>query len=182
MTARPASQPPVPHPSDARLTTARLTLRPPVPADAGPLAAQSSDLRVARMVSRIPHPNTPEIVAGFIDAARAAAIPLFVIDDGAPRGMIGIEDGELGYWLAPAVWGRGYATEAARALLAFAFDRLALAQVRAGVFGDNAASARVLAKLGFRPAGRSRAYSAGRGAEVDQIDLTLSATDWRAAA
>ncbi len=57
---------------------------------------------------------------------------------------------DLGYYLGSAYWGRGYATEAGRALLAFAFDRLGVHRVEAEVVPGNAASARVLVRLGFR--------------------------------
>lgn len=57
---------------------------------------------------------------------------------------------ELGYELAPAHWGNGYATEAAAALVSFAFEELKLQRLQANCNAENAASARVLSKLGFR--------------------------------
>ncbi len=56
---------------------------------------------------------------------------------------------ELGYGVAEAHWGRGYATEIAGALVRYGFDTLGLAEIRASLDAANAASARVLAKLGF---------------------------------
>lgn len=56
---------------------------------------------------------------------------------------------ELGFHLRPAVWGQGLATEAARAVIHFAFTRLAAAALFAGHHPDNTASAGVLTKLGF---------------------------------
>ena len=55
----------------------------------------------------------------------------------------------LGYCLGDAAWGHGYATEAARSLLQWAFDTLDLNRVQAETDTRNAASARVLEKLGF---------------------------------
>mgnify|MGYP005847983909 CR=1 FL=1 len=163
------------------LETARLTLRPPVDADAPRLAALSSDLRVARMVSRIPHPDTEAQVLDFLAGARAAGAVVFAVDDGEAIGMAGLEKGEPGYWIAPAAWGRGCATEAAGALLAHGFGALGMDRVRAQVFADNPASARVLAKLGFRPVGRTTARSLAREAEVEAVELVLDRTDWEAA-
>jgi RimJ/RimL family protein N-acetyltransferase len=61
-------------------------------------------------------------------------------------------------------WGRGYATEAGRALLAAARHGLRLKRLGAGHFLDNPASGRVLEKLGFKPTGKIVPhYSAGRG-------------------
>jgi [ribosomal protein S5]-alanine N-acetyltransferase len=66
-------------------------------------------------------------------------------------------DVELGFHLRPSVWGRGYATEAARACLDAAFAGLGLDEVIAIVAPGNAASVRVLEKIGMRPAGEREA-------------------------
>ena len=60
---------------------------------------------------------------------------------------------DLGYRLLPAYWGAGLATEAGRAVLGYGFGLLQLRRVIGLVHPENAASARVLEKLGFRPAG-----------------------------
>src|SRR4051812_27440205 len=65
---------------------------------------------------------------------------------------------EVGYTLARAYWGRGYATEAARACLDAAFGPLGLEDVIALVVPDNARSLRVVARLGMTPDGRRHAY------------------------
>lgn len=65
---------------------------------------------------------------------------------------------ELGYRFCRAAWGRGVATEAATACLDHAFRTLALPEVVAVVDPDNRGSLSVIAKLGFRPAGRRQAY------------------------
>ena len=72
------------------------------------------------------------------------------------------DDVELGYWIARAHWGQGYATEAARAVLSQA-RALGHKQLVASHFVDNPASGRVLRKVGFCPTGKRRIrYSAGR--------------------
>ena len=76
------------------------------------------------------------------------------------------EPHELGYWITPDAWGRGYATEAAGAVLRAA-RAAGVRRVTAGHFVDNPASGRVLRKLGFRPTGRIvPLYSRGRAAEA----------------
>ena len=76
-------------------------------------------------------------------------------DDGAFHGLgllLPMPDGvdvEVGYRLARASWGRGIATEAASALIGYAFATLGLPKVVAVVYPDNRASRRVLDKLGF---------------------------------
>ena len=61
---------------------------------------------------------------------------------------------DIGYELNPTYWGHGYATEAMRQLIVFAFDDLGLAELTARVVDTNAASLRVLERLGFGHAGR----------------------------
>ena len=63
-------------------------------------------------------------------------------------GMIGLDD-ELGYWLAPEYHGKGYATEAARAVLENYFDNPYAAPLKSGYHLGNDRSANVLRKLGF---------------------------------
>jgi ribosomal-protein-alanine N-acetyltransferase len=74
---------------------------------------------------------------------------------------------EIGYEVARAWWGRGVATAAAGAVCAFGFDALRLHRIEATVMAGNAASARVLEKLGFRREGRLRDYKFARGAWSD---------------
>ncbi len=64
---------------------------------------------------------------------------------------------EIGWGMHPALWGKGYATEAARELLRFAFDTLHAHRVVAFCHADNLASVRVMEKLGMRREGRLRA-------------------------
>jgi RimJ/RimL family protein N-acetyltransferase len=73
---------------------------------------------------------------------------------------------EMGYWIGKPYWGQGYATEAARLVLAFAFGGLNAAQVIAGWMADNPASGRVLEKLGFRPLKTEERVSISRGHAV----------------
>ena len=82
-----------------------------------------------------------------------------VIGDGGlhPMGGVG-PDVELGYTLARAVWGRGYATELGRALIEYAFTELGVPRVVAQVEPANHASRKVLAKLGMTERGERTAY------------------------
>lgn len=65
---------------------------------------------------------------------------------------------ELGYWIGKPFWGRGYATEAARAVVAYGFDTLGLHRVFAMAYSRNPTSSRVLEKLGMRWEGRLREH------------------------
>lgn len=135
------------------LKTARLTLRSPRPDDAKTIKALINDRRVAENMASIPHPYTLKDARTFI--ATAADKPLFVItrEDGRLIGGGGIglrpRGHEIGYWIGVAHWGNGYATEAARALIDYAFRDLDHTELLAGARVTNPASRRVLEKCGF---------------------------------
>ena len=154
--------------------TERLLLRPGWAEDAPALAAAIGDERIVRNLATAPWPYTPDDAAAFLATERKASEPsllIFRCTGGAPELIGGIGFGrrptgetEFGYWLARTHWGRGYATEAGRALLATARHGLRLKRLDAGHFLDNPASGRVLEKLGFQPTGMIvPRYSAGRG-------------------
>ena len=143
--------------------TRRLTLRPLWPEEAEALAAAIGHREVARMLVRVPHPYTAADAAAYVARPRGPHEPRFAIvahDSHAPELVGGIAiadhgDGpEVAYWLAPRAWGRGYATEAGRAIVAMARHALPIERLTAWHFIDNPASGRVLAKLGFRDTGR----------------------------
>ena len=153
--------------------TQRLTLRPGWPEDARAVAHAIGHEAVVRMLAKAPWPYRLADAEAFLSRPRSASEAFFLIlshegDYPRPIGGIGLapdEEGhELGYWLAPEAWGRGYATEAGRAVVAIARHALGLERIHSGHFVDNPASGRVLRKLGFRPTGEVKGrYSAGRG-------------------
>lgn len=141
--------------------TPRLLLRPGWREDAPALAAAIGDFAIVSRLARAPWPYTLGDAEAFL-AADHGPLPNFLIFArtlGAPRLVGGIafdstDDGvELGYWIARPYWGLGFATEAGRAMLDIADNGLRLPKLRAGHFADNAASGRVLTKLGFEPTG-----------------------------
>jgi len=69
---------------------------------------------------------------------------------------VGDHEGDMGYEVAPWHWGKGYATEAARAMLRFGFEELRLHRISAHCIAENAASAHVLEKIGMKLEGRLR--------------------------
>lgn len=77
-------------------------------------------------------------------------VSLDVVDGMGQPGMPPRTEARLGYIFDPAYGGRGYATEAVTAMVAHAFDRLAIRRITAGCFADNLASVRVLEKVGMR--------------------------------
>ena len=67
-------------------------------------------------------------------------------------------DIEIGYWLVPGAWGRGFATEGAQALVDYGFDDLGLDRIIGVTHPGNQASQRVLMKAGLADAGWGRYY------------------------
>ncbi|MFY9829846.1 MAG: GNAT family N-acetyltransferase [Rhodoplanes sp.] len=140
------------------LETERLILRAPRPADAPLIAAIVNDRRIAENTARIPHPYRLADAEDWIALANADPRDktlLITLRDGTIAGACGLEwrDGphpEIGYWLGVPYWGRGYATEAARALIDQAFGDLGHEAVEAGARTTNPASRRVLEKCGFQ--------------------------------
>jgi RimJ/RimL family protein N-acetyltransferase len=156
--------------------TQRLLLRPGFPEDASALAAAMSDRAIARNLAVVPWPYTLRDAEAFLASPRDPVLPSFLIferTDGAPRliGSCGLgrrPSGavEMGYWIARPFWGRGFASEACRALIEIA-RALSLSRLEASHFIDNPASARVLDKLGFESVGIiAPRMSCARGAEV----------------
>ncbi|ETW97128.1 MAG: hypothetical protein ETSY1_23915 [Candidatus Entotheonella factor] len=84
---------------------------------------------------------------------------------------------ELLYALLPAYWHRGLATEMAEAAVAYAFNHRYLSEIRASTDEPNHASARVMARLGMRPHGRT---AVGEADDIcwDQLHFILSYEDW----
>ncbi len=163
--------------------TKRLMLRPSWPEDAPALAAAIGEARVARMLTRVPHPYTLADAQAFVALPRSAHDARFLVfahEGDAPElvGGIGISDEggtpQLGYWLKPDAWGRGYATEAGRAVIDMARHALPIGRLGAWHFLDNPASGRVLHKLGFRPTGAVMAKaSAAREGEFPSAAYVL---------
>lgn len=89
-------------------------------------------------------------------------------------------EAEIGYELDPAYWGHGYATEAARCVLNFAFGRLRVHRVWATCIADNDASARVLEKVGLQREGCLRENRWMKGRWWDTLVYGILYREWRA--
>jgi [ribosomal protein S5]-alanine N-acetyltransferase len=88
-------------------------------------------------------------------------------------------EADIGYELAPEHWGRGYATEAVRAILRFGFVELKLHRISADLVADNAASARVLEKNGLQLEGRLRDKKFFKGRWWDTLLYAILEPEWQ---
>jgi ribosomal-protein-alanine N-acetyltransferase len=98
---------------------------------------------------------------------------------GIRREKPGDHQAEIGYELDPRFWGRGYATEAARAMLTFGMTRLQLHRVWAHCVADNLGSIRVLSKLGLRQEARLREAEYFKERYWDTLIFAILGNEWR---
>jgi ribosomal-protein-alanine N-acetyltransferase len=149
------------------LETARLRLRPYRDADIAELVPLIGTREVAATTLRIAHPYTEQDGRDFLALAQEPDKIWLVValrSDGRQIGGIGLRvdqqhhHAELGYWLGVRYWGQGYATEAAREMLRYGFETLQLHRIFASHFKPNAASGRILVKLGMRHEGCQREH------------------------
>lgn len=149
------------------LTTQRLILRPPVTEDLPWLLAAMNTQGVMRHLAGV---RTPAQV----EAGLAADIAAFAAPEGHKRWTVWLHDGvtrvgrvglfhlrspsappelqdqrEIGWTFAEAHWGKGYATEAAERALGFAFGEMGLPRIFSQTSNSNAASTRMMHRLGF---------------------------------
>ncbi len=127
-------------------------------------------------------PDRDQIEKWFADHARewssGEAYRFAVEHEGAMAGLVDIDEiaestGTLGYWFDRAVWGRGYAFEAAYAMTCFAFEVIGLSKLHSEHAVDNPASGRVLQKLGFMPLDVVTRFSRPRGEPILQQRYVL---------
>jgi RimJ/RimL family protein N-acetyltransferase len=181
---------PLPTPT---LPTARLLLRPFAQADAQALFALQSNARVLRYWDAPPwkeRARAERFIAACAQMAQEGTGARLAIERAADRAFIGWcclvqwnpdhRSARMGYCLDEPAWGQGFATEAAAALLHWAFDSLDLNRVQAETDTRNTASSRVLEKLGFVREGTLREDCIVNGEVSDSWVYGLLRRDWQA--
>lgn len=155
------------------LAAERFVLRPLRMSDAGLIEMYTSDRRVAEGTRTIPHPLPPGATEAFLGRVLTDGWGEDIwVMDGSELGhaeVLGLvslirmerEQSEIKYWVAPAFWNTGYASEAVAAIVAANPHRART--LFAEVFQDNPGSARVLTNCGFEYLGDAEAYSVARG-------------------
>jgi RimJ/RimL family protein N-acetyltransferase len=153
------------------LKTVRLLLRSLEQSDIPALVRLAGAREIASTTAHIPHPYTERDAQEFLtrmsEEFRSGLSVVFAICHSPARelcGAVGLhiapahQRAELGYWIGIPFWGKGFATEAAGAVLAFGFETLGLHRIYAFHFAGNLTSGRVLTKIGMRQEGRSREH------------------------
>jgi RimJ/RimL family protein N-acetyltransferase len=151
--------------------TSRLILRPMAPSDAPDVQRLANDYEIAANTLRMPYPYENGIAEEWIsrqqilfDDGKFATFAITLRDTGDFVGCISLEltpahaRAEIGYWLGKPYWGRGYCTEAARAVIRYGFERLGLRKIAGFHFARNPASGAVMRKAGMRREGLLRQH------------------------
>ncbi len=173
------------------LLTERLLLRSLTLEDAADVQRLAGDRDIALMVLRIPHPYedgmAEEWIRACADAYKKDEAINFAITLRTDRKLIGTigleleqenERAELGYWIGKPYWNLGYATEAARAVVAYSFEVLKLNRIYAYHFTRNPASGRVLEKIGMHYEGCRRRHTKKWGNFEDSIGYGMLKADY----
>lgn len=165
------------------LTTERLLLRPFTTGDAGAVHTACQDPEIPRWTS-VPSPYTYEHAEGFVgqicpDGWRDDTMYNFAVttkDGGQLVGAMGLvrlelsapqRQAELGYWTVKELRGLGYTVEAARAVVRWGFEDLAVERMEWGAEAGNEGSRAVALKTGFRMEGTMRAKLVFEGTRRD---------------
>lgn len=167
------------------LPTPRMRLRQLRRSDAGLIALYCGYASVACMTTSIPHPYPPGLAESFVDRFVSGQNEEFVwaLDAGEDdmNGLVGLISlrlreggiGDLGYWVAPAFQGAGYASEAVEAVVRHA-EAIGLTGLTAQAFQDNLPSVKVLTRSGFVYEGEGTLYSVARTASVPTFRYRLA--------
>ncbi len=171
-----------------RLETERLILRALTPDDAPTVARLAGRREIAHTTISIPHPyseaQAQEWITSHTGAEKEIVFGITTSDAGRLIGAVGLREidtehsqAEMGFWIEVESWGKGYATEAARAVLGLAFERLKLNRVYAHHMVRNPASGRVLEKVGMQREGLLRQRVRKWGVFEDVVLLAILRDD-----
>ena len=172
------------------LETPRLLLRPFTLADASEVQRLAGAWEIADVTGNVPHPYEDGMAEEWIGghAARfaqgeAVTFAVTTRDDGRLLGCIGLvmaprhHRAELGYWMGVPFWNQGYMTEAAGAVVEYAFGMDGLHKITASHLVRNPASGRVMEKIGMIREGVLRQHAAKNGSLEDLVIYGLLSSD-----
>jgi RimJ/RimL family protein N-acetyltransferase len=163
-------------PEKTVLETKRFKIRPLNLKDIIKVEMYVRDIRLARSSGTIPHPLTPDFVKDFIEKSMSDETSLdawgIEVEESGSTNLIGVvslnrldrSQSEIAYWVIPAIWNTGVATEAVKAFIEV--NPQNCKTIFGSVFQDNPASSRVLTNAGFEYIGEAESLSVARSAMV----------------
>jgi [ribosomal protein S5]-alanine N-acetyltransferase len=175
------------------LETEHVLLRSLTPDDAATVARLAGNRKIGHTTISIPHPYSEEQAREWIAAHTGESGTgkeiVFALADKKDARLIGIvglretdaehSQAKMGFWRGVPSWGRGYATEAARRVVRYAFEDLKLNRVYAHHMVRNPASGRVQEETGMQREGRLRQRVRKWGVSEDVVLLAILHDDWR---
>jgi len=180
-----------------KLETKRLILRGLKKTDLGSLVENINNKKVSKWLLVVPYPYTKKDAINWMnDCAKKwkrkdqVGYP-FGIELKEEKNIIGGINlmkvnkvqgkSEVGYWLGEKYWREGYGTEALNAILGFAFNKLKLRRIEAGVVAGNPSSGKLLEKVGFKKEGykRKAVICSADNKIKDEIIYGLLKEEWR---
>ncbi len=171
------------------LRTKRLTLRPFELSDAPVVQHLAGAYEVALNTLSVPHPYPDGAAEWWINSQKEEfeqdQTHNFAMVEGEQLvGSIGLMmrgDGiaEIGYWIGVPYWGRGFATEGGAELIRYGFEDAGLHRIYAGYYARNAASGRVMQKLGMTYEGTLRHHTCKWGEYLDVVYYGVLRDEWQ---
>ena len=150
-----------------------------------------ADRDIASTTLRIPHPYEDGMAEEWIlsrqavfDAGEGVAFAITRLSDASYIGGIGLvlnqsdDNAEMGYWIGKLYWNQSYGSEAAGAVLRYAFEQLGLNRVYAAHFRRNPASGRIMQKIGMTYEGRLRQHVKKWGSFEDMEYYGILKSEW----
>jgi len=162
------------------IKTKRLVLRPYGAEDGDRVAELLGNFEVTRWLAKVPHPFTHADLRLMNDdgSSRWPDLAAITLNSEVIGGIS--SGGHLGYWLDPAYWGQGIASEAARAMVDYFFETTDQEMLESGYFEGNLGSERILSKLGFVETERYPFFNKALNRKAPNVDMLLTRDAWTA--
>ena len=162
-----------------QIKTKRLVLKKPTKKTNKKLiVSQIGDWEVAKWLSGVPYPYTEQKAEEWLNNINDDDLLFSIFRNNSLIGGVGLSleednDWDLGFWIGRGHWGKGYATEAAMALIQYVNKGFNLKQINACYIKGNTGSSNVLMKLGFKETGECEVYFLSRKKTMACIKLLL---------
>jgi ribosomal-protein-alanine N-acetyltransferase len=173
------------------LRTERLILRPFELSDAKIVQQKAGDKAVAETTANIPHPYPDGAAEEWIsthqpkfESGELINYAITLEKTGELIGAVGLvinkrfNRAELGFWIEKDLWGKGYATEAARALMDYGFNKFGLHKIFAEHMTRNPVSGKVMKKLGMQKEGLLKEHVLRSDKYEDVVVYGILNDDW----
>lgn len=175
------------------LLTSRLLLRPFNVSDGPEVQRQAGNIKIAQTTLNVPHPYKEGMAEVWIEthqeafeSKEAMTLAITESDSGQLVGCISLDlmlahkKAELGYWIGEEFWGRGYGTEAAKAIVKFGFESLGINKIQARYMAGNEASGKIMRKIGMEQEGYLKEDVVRLGKLTDTVVYGLLKVNFKA--